>query len=289
MGENSKIGWTHHTFNPWIGCTKVSDGCDHCYAESLSKRTGLVIWGQGQERHVTSADYWKQPTRWYKAARAAGERHRVFSASLADIFDKEAPIETRRRFWDVVTMTSGYLEGLEHGGLDYLLLTKRPGRILEVMNEDGLPYDFFVTRGCWLGTTIENKAALPRIASLTGVASRVHFLSMEPQLEDTPIPAHYLEHRDLQNHSLDWVIDGGESGANARPMRLEWAYNNMDACQKAGVAFYFKQTGAVLARQLGLKDKAGADPDEWPEPLRVQQFPKVMYSAPLHQFQGGIQ
>src|ERR1700730_14846619 len=93
--KNSSIQWTTHTFNPWSGCTKVSRGCAHCYAETLSKRWDKDIWGPGKERVRTSADYWKQPLAWDREAAAAGERQRVFCASMADVFDKEVPMQWR--------------------------------------------------------------------------------------------------------------------------------------------------------------------------------------------------
>src|SRR5262252_3094252 len=91
MGESTKIEWTHHTFNPWVGCQKVSPGCDHCYAEGWAKRSGLVRWGPGEHRKRTSAANWAKPLKWARLARALDYRPRVFCASLADVFDNRAP------------------------------------------------------------------------------------------------------------------------------------------------------------------------------------------------------
>src|SRR5690349_6943095 len=120
MGRDSAIEWTHHTFNPWRGCTKVSAGCAHCYAETWSKRNpkALGIWGDGGTRVIAAEAYWRQPLKWNAAAKAAGERHRVFCASLADVFeDRPELVESRERLLDVIYKTPD---------LDWLLLTKRP-------------------------------------------------------------------------------------------------------------------------------------------------------------------
>ena len=117
MASNSKIEWTTHTFNPWIGCTEVSPGCAHCYArDMMERRYHRVQWGAGQPRSRTTADYWKQPARWHRQAQASGQRDRVFCASLADWLDDEVPID-----WlaDLLKL----IESTPH--LDWLLLTKR--------------------------------------------------------------------------------------------------------------------------------------------------------------------
>ncbi len=132
MGEGSKIQWTHHTFNPWRGCTHVSPGCEHCYAEALSKRNPaqLGTWGAGGTRVVASEAYWKQPERWNRAAEAAGERHRVFCASLADVFeDRPELVEPRERLWRLIVATPH---------LDWLLLTKRPENIARLLGPRGI-------------------------------------------------------------------------------------------------------------------------------------------------------
>src|SRR3979490_3351945 len=120
--KNSLIEWTHHTWNPWSGCTKVSPGCAHCYAETLSKRWGKDIWGPGKERQRTSAAYWRQPLRWDRESASIGERKRVFCASMADVFDSEVPRQWRSDLFDLIRKT-------QH--LDWLLLTKRPEEAVE--------------------------------------------------------------------------------------------------------------------------------------------------------------
>jgi protein gp37 len=152
MAENSKIEWTDHTFNPWIGCQKVSPGCDHCYAEALmDKRYGKVQWGPHGERKRTSEANWKLPLRWAKAARSqhglypdAYRRPRVFCASLADVFDNRVPKEWRLDLWHLITQTPE---------LDWLLLTKRPENIAKMIpwRNGTAPW-----ANVWLGTTAED-------------------------------------------------------------------------------------------------------------------------------------
>lgn len=220
----SKIEWTHHTFNPWIGCTKVSAACDHCYAENLmDHRLGRVQWGPHGERKRTSAANWKQPLSWNRAAQKAGDRHRVFCASLADVFDNQVPQEWRRDLFDLIDATPS---------LDWLLLTKRPQNIRRMMpavNSDP------VRPNVWLGTTVENQVeAERRIPVLLEIPARIHFLSCEPLLGPVDIP---LLSR------IDWIICGGESGANARPMNPNWARSLRDQCVDKQIPFFFKQWG----------------------------------------------
>src|SRR5690348_7136536 len=132
MAENSKIEWTDHTFNPWIGCQHVSRGCDHCYAETMmDRRYGRVTWGPNGERQRTSNRYWRQPLRWNEQAseyeRQHGRRPRVFCASLADVFDNKVPPEWRKDLFDLIRSS---------WRLDWLLLTKRPQNIAKMLPPD---------------------------------------------------------------------------------------------------------------------------------------------------------
>src|SRR5205814_2553649 len=130
MAQNSKIEWTDHTFNPWVGCTNVSPGCDHCYAESWSKRSGLVKWGNSPRRRTSEA-YWRAPSKWQGGAAAFqakyGRRQRVFCASLADVFDNKAESEWRSDLFKLIAATPS---------LDWLLLTKRPQNIKKMLPSD---------------------------------------------------------------------------------------------------------------------------------------------------------
>lgn len=236
MGENSKIEWTHHTFNPWRGCTKVSDGCKHCYAETMSGRNPatLGVWGPQGQRVIAAESYWRQPIKWNKDAQIAGEHRRVFCASLADVFEGpetmptdnwRAVDEARFRLFELIEQTDW---------LDWLLLTKRPQNITPM-----IPAAWrlgYMPPNVWLGTSVENQmAADERIPPLLSVPAAVHFLSCEPLLGPVDLQP-YIE-------QVDWVIVGGESGANARPMQPAWARSLRDQCNMAGVPFHFKQWG----------------------------------------------
>ena len=255
MAENSKIEWTHHTFNPWIGCQKVGPGCDHCYAEAWDAR-GLQQresrWGPHADRTRTSAGNWSKPRAWNKAAAGLAERPRVFCASLADVFDNHTSIlpEWRADLWALIRATPN---------LDWLLLTKRPGNIAKMLPPDwgdGYP-------NVWLGCTVVNQDEADRdVPKLLAVPARVRFLSMEPLLGPVDLtelknPAVTIgEHIysaldcDVDPEDDEWhgakihlVIVGGESGPGARPMHPDWARSLRDQCQAAGVAFFFKQWG----------------------------------------------
>lgn len=227
MAENSNIEWCDHTFNPWTGCTKVSEGCAHCYAESWAKRSGIVQWGPGKQRRRTTAENWKEPLKWDRAAKlyaeAATDEHtegkangfsypptrpRVFCASLADWLDDEVPIEWLADLMELIVRTPN---------LDWLLLTKRPQnwerRITDALAEvEGIksdwpsrePYSLTghwlnewlggnAPANVWIGTTVENQArADERLPQLLSIPATVRFLSCEPLLGDLnfwpPVP-----------------------------------------------------------------------------------------------------
>lgn len=290
MGENSSIQWTHHTFNPWIGCTKVSPGCTNCYAETQRKRFGKDEWGVGKPRTRTSAANWRKPLAWDRAAAAAGERHRVFCASLADWLDPEVPIEwLAELLWMIIATPN----------LDWLLLTKRPElwrtriravrhRLAPLVVDEGgeceqMLDEFLFCWECgtpppsvWIGTTVEDqRRADERIPHLLSIPARVRFLSMEPLLEavnlnssqggtrwiggqrgcDQVDRAGVHHHDDRCGPGIDWVIVGGESGPRARPFDIAWARSVMAQCREAGVPVFVKQLGA-----MPLTDPYGGDP-----------------------------
>jgi protein gp37 len=251
MGENSKIQWTHHTFNPWRGCVKVSDGCAHCYAEALSKRWGNDIWGVNKPRIIASESYWKQPVKWNREAEKVGERRRVFCASLADVFeDRPDLVEPRARLFQLIAATPM---------LDWLLLTKRPENINRLVADyagDCAWLEETINKGVsnvWLGTTVENhEHANKRIPWLLDTFAPVKFLSCEPllgpvDLMDVKFPrarmnvlsgygivTHGVAAQSIPNAGcdrIDWVIVGGESGHGARPMNPDWARALLDQCQ----------------------------------------------------------
>lgn len=246
MGETA-IEWADYTFNPWIGCEKVSAGCKHCYAERdtsnrVSTARGLPLWGPSSTRRRTSEANWREPLLWNKQAKALRAicereaipfvRPRVFCASLADVFEDRPELATWR------TDLFNLIERCDE--LDWLLVTKRPENVREMV-----PFlwsgsnDFARSVGTWpkhvwLGTTVEDRKALTRIDDLRNAPAVVRFLSIEPLLED-------LGTLDLRG--ISWVIVGGESGPKARPMLPAWVRSIRGQCRAAGVPFFFKQWG----------------------------------------------
>jgi protein gp37 len=260
VAEVSAISWTDSTFNPWIGCTKVGPGCDHCYAEALDKRHrwgGATHWGVGVPRQRTSIPYWKQPISWNKKAAESGKTWRVFCASLADVFDNDVPEQWRHDLWKLIGSTPA---------LTWLLLTKRIGNAARM-----LPY--VKLSNVWLGATIVNAEEAARdVPKLLETPATVHFVSYEPALG----PVDWTKYL-----GIDWIIVGGEStqGAQARRFHVRMARDTIDQARAIGAAPFVKQLGSkpmgdYIEVLLPFKDRAGADPAEWPKNLRVQEFPQ---------------
>jgi protein gp37 len=222
MGENSQIEWTESTWNPVTGCTKVSPGCAHCYAERMARR--LKAMGQPNYRNgfrVTMHEHavnlplgWKRP-------------QMVFVNSMSDLFHEDVPVDFIRRVFDVMRQADRHL---------FQILTKRSARVAELAPL--LPWPANV----WMGVTVENCDYLHRIDDLRHVPAAVRFLSLEPLLG--PLPG-------LDLTDIDWVIVGGESGPGARAMSEAWALDLRDQCMRAGVAFFFKQWGGVNKKKAG--------------------------------------
>lgn len=263
MAENSSIEWTDHTFNPWIGCTKVGPGCDNCYAKTLmDDRMHKAEWGPKGERVRTSVKNWNDPVRWNAQHDAFfakhGRRQRVFCASLADVFDNAVDPAWRADLFALIAATPN---------LDWLLLTKRIGNAARMIDDaaselEQWPLEWLTTGqlvipNVWLGATIINQEEADRdIPKLLEVPARVRFLSMEPLLgpvnlraidvsgdeEILPLGATWLG-REEYGPRLDWIIVGGESGPGARPMHPDWTLSLRDQCAAAGVPFLFKQWG----------------------------------------------
>lgn len=311
MSEVTKIQWTDHTFNPWIGCTKVSPGCANCYAEKSTRARvlrsqGHETWGRGAPRDRTSASNWKEPLKWNRKAEGAAVRPRVFCASLADWLDDEVPIEWLRDLMVLVEATPN---------LDWLLLTKRPhnwqSRINAAKVACGMnpPWEKAAKMlndwagafgsgkppaNIWVGATVEDQARADlRIPQLVRIPARVRFLSCEPLLESVNLQ---LDRVDIigsewdagdmhkiavaRDDRMHWVIVGGESGPQSRPFAMNWAKSIVGQCASAGVACFVKQMGAVVfdnvaseRRHIHFDDKKGGDMAEWPLPLQVRQFP----------------
>lgn len=229
MAQNSQIEWTTHTFNPWWGCTKVSDGCKFCYAETLANRYGHKVWGPQATRRTFGEKHWQEPLKWNAEAEKAGVRRRVFCASMADVFDELAPAGEREKLWVLMRETPW---------LDWQVLTKRPHLIAENLPADW--YDGY--ENVWLGTSIEDSRVVQRVEELVAVPAVVHFLSVEPLIG--PID-------DLPLDNIEWVIVGGESGPGARPMKQEWVESIHRQCRAANVPFFFKQWGGVRKKAAG--------------------------------------
>lgn len=286
MGEITKIQWTDRTWNPWVGCTKVSEGCAHCYAEALDKRFHSGSrWGKGAARERTSKANWKLPHKWNREAEKAGKRIKVFCASMADWLDPEVPIEW---FADLLGMIR------QTPWLDWQLLTKRPelwGERLEGVKKHWMPDDAMCRfpRGgvhlllgdwlngrppsnVWVGTSLESPKYNDRIKHLLAIPAVVRFLSCEPLLEPLLLP----DVSDL-NTGIHWVIVGGESGPKARGCNWVWIELLVGQCILHEVPVFVKQLGAnVLGPDnlpLKLRDAKGGDMDEWPGTLRVREFP----------------
>lgn len=251
MGLNSSIEWTTHTFNPWWGCTAVSAGCKFCYAESLSKRYGHDVWGVDKPRRLLGDTYWQAPLAWNADAAGVEERPRVFCASMADVFDPGAPADERVRLWNLIQQTPN---------LDWLVLTKRPELMTQYLPENwGQGYT-----NVWLGTSVEDQRVIGRVADLTKVPAHLHFLSLEPLIG--PLT-------NLNLAEIDWAIVGGESGSRPRPMDLDWARSIQRQCLASDTAFFFKQMGTALAREMRCSDRKGGKIEEIPREFRVRQIP----------------
>ena len=229
MAKNSPIEWTHHTFNPWWGCVRVSPGCKNCYAEAWAKRVGLDLWGAKAPRRFFSDAHWKEPIRWNLEAAREGTRRRVFCASMADAFERRTELNSwRERLWTLIGETPW---------LDWLLLTKRPERIADVV-----PWTNAWPANVWLGTTAENQHwANKRLPELVRHPAAVLFVSAEPLLGSLDLQPWLGSGKDQRR--VSWVIAGGESGAKARPMNPDWARDLRDQCAAAGTKFHFKQWG----------------------------------------------
>jgi protein gp37 len=272
VGENSAIAWCDHTFNPWWGCVEQTEGCKNCNARAWAHRMGFDVWGKDAPRRFFGEAHWDEPLKWNEKARKAGKRARVFCGSMCDVMEDRPDLEApRRRLWQMIRRTIK---------LDWLLCTKLPQHYRMF-----LPVEWLETPqvNVWLLTTVENERNLWRARRLLQVPAVVRGISYEPALGPIdfsallrPIPEMGAE------DSLDWIIFGGESGwpEIARPCSVEWARQTIHDCRIARVPVFVKQLGSFPVDEDGneikLKDAKGANPDEWPEDLRVREFPEVI-------------
>ena len=254
MGKDSKIEWTHHTFNPWWGCVKIAPECANCYAATFSHRLGKDLWGPDSARQMASEKVWNDPIKWNAAAVKRGVRERVFCASMADVFEaNEQTGAARERLWKLIEATPQ---------LDWLLLTKRPENIPGMIPSAWMSVP---RANVWYGTSAGCQVTWDKnVPELIKVPAVVRFVSMEPMLG--PVEFSDVTHRKdyfsiLGNYPLkgiDWIIVGGESGPGARPMNVNWARSIQIHCEHVGVAFHFKQWGEYSAAGVRVgKHEAG--------------------------------
>ena len=249
MAATTNIAWADSTFNPWVGCTKIAPGCDHCYAAEMAARfSGLYgerAWDGEHYQRVESA--WTEPKKLNRKAAKEGRRIRVFSGSMCDVFDNKANPAARGRLWDTIRVTPH---------LYWLLLTKRAPNIEKYLPADwgdGYP-------NVWLGVTCEDRQhGYPRLDILRQIPAMIRFVSAEPLIEDIG---------DADLTGIDWLIVGGESGRGFRPMNPDWARVLRDRCQREGVAFFYKQDGG-LGGGGHLLD--GVRHYDWPAPHLVSE------------------
>lgn len=246
--DGSPIEWTDVTWNPWHGCHKLSDGCKFCYMYRDKMKYGqdakVVVRGK------TTFDY----------PHKLKDAKKVFTCSWSDFFIEEADV-WRDEAWEIIRSTPH---------LTYQILTKRPERILENLPNDwGDGYDHV-----WLGVTVENNATRHRLDTLAEIPAKLRFISFEPLLEHLEL-ADYMP---ILTEYYRWAILGGESGNctglyRYRPSNLEWYEYLVDVCKIAGMAVFVKQLGTHLSYELGLKSRHASNVDEFPDSLRVREFP----------------
>jgi protein gp37 len=250
LAKNSKIEWTTHTFNPWWGCVKMSPACKHCYAESWAKRLGEPVWGIKAPRRFFGDRHWAEPLQWNRIAIETGVRARVFCASMADVFEDRDDLDPHRdRLWKLIEATPG---------LDWLLLTKRPDRVLVCT-----PWGTKWPRNIWLGTTTEDQEwGDERLAALAEIPAAVRFISAEPLLGPLSLRG--------WTKAVDWVITGGESGPKARPSSPSWFRTLLNECMAADIPFHFKQWGDWAPGQgLNLAKARSAAAEDGTTMLRI--------------------
>jgi protein gp37 len=243
MGANSSIEWTGSTWNPTTGCDLLSPGCDHCYAQRMSLR----LQAMGQRKYANGFaltlhdSALELPLQWKKP-------QRIFVNSMSDLFHHDVPLDFIKRVF--VTMERAHWH-------QFQVLTKRSGRLLAISDELVWPPNV------WMGVSVENKEFKSRIGHLRKTGAAIKFLSVEPLLEA-------LGPLDL--NGIDWVIVGGESGPGARPMDAEWVREIQGQCERAGVAFFFKQWGGVQKKRAG-RDLDGRTWDEIPNAVAPPVLP----------------
>jgi len=241
MAQLSSIEWTDATWNPVTGCSKISPGCKHCYAERMAKR--LQSMGQPRYREgfklTLQPDVVEQPLAWKKP-------RLVFVNSMSDLFHDEVPLWYLEKVFEVMAAASWHV---------FQVLTKRSERLAELANRLVWPSNV------WMGVSVESEDYTYRIDDLSGIPAAVKFLSVEPLLGP-------IERLSLRN--IDWVIVGGESGPHARPIDPNWVRSIRNDCVTEGVPFFFKQWGGTRKSTTG-RVLDGRTWDELPRPIPAQK------------------
>lgn len=249
MGYRTGITWCHHTLNWWWICTEISPECDNCYARIWAKRIAGYDWGKGIPRQkIQSAA--RELRKWDRKAREANEMKRVFAHSMSDVFDLEVDDSWREEEFAAWRKTTN---------LWYLVLTKRPG----VTKHYNYPAE-----KVWLGTSIGQIKNIGMAEKIVEAPALLHWISYEPAIGFLPV--------EKLPKQIKWVVIGGESQVGARPFELEWAFDTVKACKDLGISCFVKQLGAkpfYRGKPWPISDSMGKIMEEWPEEIRVQEFP----------------
>ncbi|MDI3328846.1 MAG: phage Gp37/Gp68 family protein [Alicyclobacillaceae bacterium] len=242
MAAMSSIEWTEATWNPVTGCTKISEGCRHCYAATMAKRLHAMNNPRYKNGFKVTMhhDLVDLPLKWKKP-------RRIFVNSMSDLFHKDVPFEFIQKIFRTMQLAHWHT---------FQILTKRSDRLLELSSE--LPWP----NNVWQGVSVENEKVIYRIDHLRQVPAKIRFLSLEPLIGP-------LDNLDLRG--IHWVIVGGESGPGARPMKKEWVESIRDQCIKQQVAFFFKQWGGVQKHRTG-RILDGRTWDEYPDEANISQI-----------------
>ena len=241
----SAIEWTDETWNPVTGCTRVSPGCDNCYMFALYPRlTAMAVPGyeSAPDEVRLLPERLKIPLTWRRP-------RRVFVNSMSDVFHPRVPFEFVYKIFSVME------EAARERGHVFQVLTKRPGRAVGWWEEYKRRFPEGWPPNVWIGTSVESQKYAPRLTVLSRLPAKIRFVSAEPLLEALDLSPW------LDSGALQWVIVGGESGLNARPMELEWVRSLRDQSIQAGVAFFLKQLGGVRKKRGGVR--AVIDAERW--------------------------
>lgn len=257
MAKNSKIEWTNHTVNLWWGCSKVHEGCKRCYAETISNRFGDDIWGENKKRKRIKSAF-TDLLKYNNQAKLEGKKYRIFCGSMMDIFENSKPLSNpyyhygeKKQVSTTGMLREILLKEIELGYYDnliFLFLTKRPENI-----DQYCPMSILTKDNCWFGTSISSPKTVHYAYKLARINPNLKtFVSVEPQIE-------MIKAEDWDTEGIDWIIQGGESGAKRRPFDITWADEMRDFCKQRGVPYFFKQI-----------DKKTAIPSK----NLIRQFPK---------------